>query len=112
MPIDPVVALGAAPWTYPVRWTPSDVQLYHLALGAGARPTDPDELRYCYERDLQVLPTFAVVAGGGAGGPTGGRGLNLPGIEVDLAAVLHGGQQIEVHRPVPPSAELAATARV
>lgn len=28
-------------------------------------------------------------------------GLSAPGIEVDLAAVLHGGQTVTVHRPVP-----------
>ncbi len=37
----------------PFAWTSSDVLLYHLALGA-------TDLRYAYERDLRVLPTFGV----------------------------------------------------
>src|SRR5207302_783785 len=109
MPIDPVAATAAEPVRYPLRWTEADVLLYHLALGAGGRPTDPDELRYAYEKDLQVLPTFGVVAGGGV---NGGRGLRLPGVDVDLAAVLHAGQEVEVHAPLPVAADAEATSRV
>ena len=57
MPIDPAVAIGAEIGEVSFAWTSSDVLLYHLALGAG-----PDELRYTYERDLVVVPTFATVA--------------------------------------------------
>ena len=62
MPIDPDVALGATLPELEFAWTSSDVLLYHLALGAGVPPTDPGELRYAYEQDLHVLPSFAVVA--------------------------------------------------
>ena len=37
-------------------WTSSDVQLYHLGLGAGADPMDPRELRYLTDDTPQVLP--------------------------------------------------------
>ncbi|MFE3546946.1 MaoC/PaaZ C-terminal domain-containing protein [Nocardia sp. NPDC059177] len=99
MPIDLQTALGAE---LPVRefsWTPTDVQLYHLGLGAGARFTDPAELRYLTDGTPQVLPTFAAVA------PTLGETepprVSFPGIEIDLAKVVHGHQEIEVHRTIP-----------
>ncbi|MGW1195108.1 MaoC/PaaZ C-terminal domain-containing protein [Streptomyces sp. NPDC002536] len=98
MPIDPVKAVSAPPQAVPLAWDHKDVQLYHLGIGAGTPATDPGELRYTLESRLHVLPSFATVAGGGmalAGG------LSAPGIDVDLAAVLHGGQSVALHRPIP-----------
>lgn len=110
MPIDPRVAIGATLPTREASWSASDVLLYHLALGAGADPIDARELRYAYETDLQVLPTFAVVAPTlrDTAPPT----VSMPGIEVDLAKVLHGGQEITVHRPLPPDAKAVAETRI
>ncbi|HEY6798612.1 MAG TPA: MaoC/PaaZ C-terminal domain-containing protein [Kineosporiaceae bacterium] len=105
MPIDPSVAVGAELPERQLTWTSSDVLQYHLALGAGA-----EELRYVYERDLQVLPTFAVVT------PTLGVSeppkLDMPGIDVDLSAALHGRQELVVHRPLPVDGETVAKARI
>ncbi|MFI1967923.1 3-alpha,7-alpha,12-alpha-trihydroxy-5-beta-cholest-24-enoyl-CoA hydratase [Streptomyces cinnamoneus] len=104
MPIDPAKATAAEPRTVPLSWDHKDVLLYHLGIGAGSRQgapgaaTDPRELRYTLESRLHVLPSFATVAGGGmalAGG------LTAPGVDVDLAAVLHGGQSVVLHRPIP-----------
>ncbi|MFJ6575120.1 MaoC/PaaZ C-terminal domain-containing protein [Streptomyces sp. NPDC004290] len=112
MPLDPEKATSAPPVRTEVAWDERDVRLYHLALGAGAPETDPRELRYVYEgheRGLQVLPTFGVVAGG-----TGGVGFqvfDLPGVDIDLAHVLHGGQEITVHRPLPAAARATAVTR-
>ncbi|MFF3512910.1 MaoC/PaaZ C-terminal domain-containing protein [Streptomyces sp. NPDC002573] len=116
MPIDAAKALAAEPRSSEITWDHKDVQLYHLGIGAGARPdkdcpaTDPDELRYTLESRLHVLPSFATVAGAGA--PAVIRGLSLPGIEVDLARVLHGGQSLTVHRPLPVAGTATATGRV
>ena len=100
MPIDAATALAAPPRTTDLAWEAKDVLLYHLGVGAGAqRPaTDPDELRYTYEKDLQVLPSFVTVAGGGL---AKAGAFTLPGLDINLAQVLHGGQRIELHRPVP-----------
>src|ERR671915_291644 len=99
MPIDASVAIGAELPEVEFSWTASDVLLYHLALGAGAAPTDPRELRYVLEDRLRVLPTFGVVAPGlRTFEPPAVR---FPGIEIDLAKVLHGTQSITVHRPIP-----------
>ncbi|MGN6609069.1 MAG: MaoC/PaaZ C-terminal domain-containing protein [Jatrophihabitans sp.] len=110
MPIDPSVAIGAELPPHEFEWTASDVLLYHLALGAGGDPLDPRELRYATEDDLQVLPTFAVVA------PTitvfTPPRVTYPGIEIDLAKVLHGSQRIDVHAPLPTDGKARAVTRV
>ncbi|WAZ21368.1 MaoC/PaaZ C-terminal domain-containing protein [Streptomyces cinnabarinus] len=99
MPIDAAKALAAEPRSGEISWTAKDVLLYHLGIGAGIPATDPGELRYTLESRLQVLPSFATVAGSGAPGVI--SGLSMPGIEVELARVLHGGQTLEIHRPLP-----------
>ncbi|MFE6284284.1 MaoC/PaaZ C-terminal domain-containing protein [Streptomyces sp. NPDC057877] len=110
MPIDAAKALAAEPRTGEISWTPKDVLLYHLGIGAGLPATDPDELRYTLESRLHVLPSFATVAGSGAPGVI--SGLAMPGIEVDLARVLHGGQILTLHRPLPAEGTATATSRV
>ncbi|MER6115991.1 MaoC/PaaZ C-terminal domain-containing protein [Streptomyces sp. NPDC001743] len=115
MPIDAEKALAAEPRTSRISWDHKDVQLYHLGIGAGARPgladpaVDPGELRYTLESRLQVLPSFATVAGAGA---ALAGGLSAPGVDVDLAAVLHGGQSVRVHRPVPVRGSAVTTSKV
>lgn len=102
MPIDTATALAAEPTTTRITWEHRDVQLYHLGLGAGVPPTDPTELSYTLESKLQVLPSFATVAGGQM---AVADGLSAPGIDIDLASVLHGAQSVEVHRPLPTGGE-------
>ncbi|MGW6686666.1 MaoC/PaaZ C-terminal domain-containing protein [Streptomyces sp. NPDC054961] len=109
MPIDAAKALAAEPRKGEISWDHKDIQLYHLGLGAGIPATDPDELRYTLESKLHVLPSFATVAGAGMAMM---GGLAAPGIEVNLAAVLHGGQSIELHRPIPVQGQAHSTARV
>jgi acyl dehydratase len=57
-----------------------------------------------------VLPTFGVVA------PTLRESepprVSLPGIEIDLAAVLHGSQEISVHAPLPTAGTGIARGRI
>ncbi|MFF9812470.1 MaoC/PaaZ C-terminal domain-containing protein [Streptomyces sp. NPDC014006] len=110
MPIDPAQALAAAPLTGDISWTAKDVQLYHLGIGAGVPATDPGELRYALRSRLHVLPSFATVAGSGAPGVI--RALSVPGVDVDLARVLHAGQALTVHRPLPVEGSARATSRI
>lgn len=116
MPIDAAQATAAEPRTSALAWGPKDVQLYHLGVGAGAATpeqadaaTDPDELRYVLEDRLHVLPSFATVAGAELGVV---GGLDAPGIDVDLTAVLHGTQKITLHRPLPTEGVARRTATV
>jgi acyl dehydratase len=110
VPIDPSRAIGADLPEQPFSWTTNEVLLYHLALGAGTDPMSPTELRYATERDLQVLPTFALVA------PTfhvfEPPSVSFPGIDVDLAKVLHGGQELVVHRPLPTEGKAVLRSRI
>ncbi|MEU2419588.1 MaoC/PaaZ C-terminal domain-containing protein [Streptomyces sp. NPDC007851] len=110
MPIDAAKALAAGPRSGEIHWDRRDVQLYHLGIGAGRPATDPDELRYVLETRLHVLPSFATVAGAGSPGVI--SGLSMPGIDVDLAKVLHGGQRLEIHRPIPVAGTATATGRI
>ena len=103
MPIDPAVAIGADLGETSFSWTSSDVLLYHLALGAL-------DLRYTYERDLVVIPTFATVAANlRVFDPPA---VSFPGVEIDLAKVLHGKQEITLHRPIPVAGKAVARARI
>ncbi|MYW64547.1 3-alpha,7-alpha,12-alpha-trihydroxy-5-beta-cholest-24-enoyl-CoA hydratase [Streptomyces sp. SID8379] len=109
MPIDAAKAVAAEPRSAEITWDHKDIQLYHLGLGAGIPATDPDELRYTLESKLHVLPSFATVAGAGMGVV---GGLSSPGIDVNLAHVLHGSQSIELHRPIPVKGSATTTSRV
>ncbi|QES50365.1 3-alpha,7-alpha,12-alpha-trihydroxy-5-beta-cholest-24-enoyl-CoA hydratase [Streptomyces venezuelae] len=109
MPIDAARALAAEPRLSDIGWDHKDIQLYHLGLGAGIPATDPDELRYTLESKLHVLPSFATVAGAGMAML---GGLGAPGIEVNLAAVLHGGHSIELHRPIPVKGSATSRSKV
>jgi acyl dehydratase len=100
MALDPTtVGYTTRPYTLSYDW--KTAALY--ALGIGAKR---DELQYLYEghRDgMRVLPTFAVVPAYDAVidmlGRSGG----------DLAMVVHGGQTVRAHRPIPASGVLTTT---
>ena len=103
MPIDPGVAVGAQLPERVFSWESSDVLLYHLGIGAGSQPgdnLDPAALRYTLEGDdLQVLPSFGVVAP--TFHETDPPPLDLPGCDINLSQVVHGSQAVEVHGPIP-----------
>ena len=106
MPIDPAVAVGAELPSRDLSWDSTDVLLYHLAVGAG-----PDELSYVYEDALRgVLPTFATVAT--TLRDTEPPSVKMPGVDVDLARVVHGRQELELHRPIPVQGGCRARSRI
>lgn len=114
MPIDRDVALSTEPVRREISWTARDVLLYHLSLGAGVHADTDPEPHFTYERELQVLPTFALVAGQGisSGDDAATVGLVLPGVDADLRSVLHAGQALTVHQPLPASGSATVTSRV
>ncbi len=111
MPIDLDAALGATIGPYSRSWDADDVMLYHFGIGAGlGKPTDPAELAYTYEQRLVVLPSFGVVPAfhGLMTAMTG----QVPGLAVNPVMVLHGEQDLEIHKPIPTSATVENRPRI
>src|SRR5262245_10513680 len=108
MPIDPDKARGARLPDGQSAYTKDQVILYHLGLGAGVPATDPKELEYTYEKNLKVLPSFAVIPSFGSMVGIG----SVPGLQFNWAMLLHGEQEVKIHRPLPPEAKIATSAHV
>jgi acyl dehydratase len=110
MPIDLDTALGAEFGDVEFSWTAGNVQLYNLALGAGSDPMSARELSYVADKDPQVLPTFGCVAPSfDAVEPPK---VAWPGIDIDLAKILHASEQVTVPEPLPPSGSARAISRI
>jgi acyl dehydratase len=103
MPINPD-AVGARGEPKRRAWNSKDALLYALGVGAGV-----DELQFTTEntKDLpqRVLPTFAVILGGG-GVPFDKVGSFNP------AMMLHGAQGIELLDEIPPEGEIESTGSI
>jgi acyl dehydratase len=98
MPID-VSYVGKKLSGVTQSWNQKDVMLYALGIGCGT-----DDLKFTYERELEVLPTFAVV-------PAFPAMLNLGGaMQVNPAMVLHGEQAIELTAGAIPTEATVTTA--
>ena len=109
MPINLDEAIGAELAAVEFSWNSSDVQLYHLGLGAGADPLDERELRYLVDDTPQVLPTFGNVAQ--TFHMTEPPTVKFPGIDIELSRVLHASEAVTVPGPIPPSGTGRAVTR-
>jgi acyl dehydratase len=109
MPINLDEAIGAELAPVEFSWSSSDVQLYHLGLGAGGDPMDPRELRYLTDGTPQVLPSFGNVAQSfhDTEAPT----VKFPGIDIELSKVLHASEAISAPGPIPASGTGIAVTR-
>jgi len=76
----------------PIRrdYTWKDVVLYALGVGAGF-----DELEYCYEERLKVIPSFSIAS------VFGFLAEVAMSSNADLSGILHGAQEIIFHNPIP-----------
>ena len=83
-----------------------DTILYALGVGVSMDPMDEDQLRFTYEEGLAPLPTMAVVLA------TPGFWVKEPDTGVDWVKVLHGEQELEIHKPLPAAATVTATTKV
>lgn len=90
-------SLGRTTVTYDER----DALLYAVATGAPA-----DQLDLVYERDLRVLPTFALTLGVWAVEAAGDLGA------YDRMTSLHAAQRLRMHRNLPAAATIEMTADV
>lgn len=89
-------------------WDTDDVILYHLGIGAGARPGDPSELDYVFEPALKILPSYAVIPAFEWLPAVD----EVDGLDIDPALLLHGEQELELAGPLPPAGEVETTGRV
>ncbi|WP_454162066.1 MaoC/PaaZ C-terminal domain-containing protein [Gordonia iterans] len=110
MPIDPAVAIGAELAATTFSWTPREVALYNLTVGGAHDPMDPAGLAYVDDVRPKVLPTFATVAATFLA--TAPPQVRFPGVDIDLAKVVHGSQEVVVHRPLPPAGSATARTRI
>ena len=103
MPINPN-AIGAKTAPQPFEWTDRETLLYALGVGAGT-----NDLAFTTENshdiEQQVLPTYAVIAC-----PAWGAAAKVGNF--NWAMLLHGSQQIRLHRPLPPSGKLNVSSEV
>ncbi len=103
MPIDPN-AIGATAEPYTFSWTDRDTMLYALGVGCGTA-----DLAFTTENShdtpQQVLPTYAVIAciGFAAAAKIG---------EFNFGMLLHGSQEITLHRPLTPAGKLTVSSEV
>jgi acyl dehydratase len=88
------------------RYDERDTILYALGIGLGADPTDPRQLRFVYEEELQVLPSMGVILG------YPGFWLRDPRTGADWRRLLHGEQSIDVLKPLPAAGTVLGTTRV
>jgi acyl dehydratase len=89
-----------------VAYTDKDTILYALSVGAGTDPCDPRQLRLVFERELCALPTIAAVLA------HPGAWITDPRFGVNYSKLLHGEQQLIVHRPIAPAGEIDASYRI
>jgi acyl dehydratase len=80
-------------------YDPRDAIIYALGVGAGLDPAI-NETSYLYERQMQVLPTMALVLG------TPGFWPMDPSCGLDWINILHGEQRLTLFQPLDPAATL------
>jgi NAD(P)-dependent dehydrogenase (short-subunit alcohol dehydrogenase family)/acyl dehydratase/putative sterol carrier protein len=96
-----IEAVGKKLGPFTKQYTWKDAVLYAMGVGAGF-----DDLEYCYEKDLKVIPSFSIAAIFDF--------LSHVGIEsnVNLAGILHGEQELIFHNPIPPEGTLTTEGQI
>ena len=79
-------------------YTWKDLALYALGVGAGS-----NELEYVYEKDIKVIPSFAVLSAYDLFPEL----ISKSGI--NLAGLLHGEHDLLIHKPIPPEGATLTT---
>lgn len=86
--------------------TRRDTMLYALGVGLGADPCDAKQLKFVYERDLQALPTMAIVLG------YPGPWFAHPDTGVTRNRVVHGEEAFTIFKPLPVEGYIVGTNKV
>jgi hypothetical protein len=80
--------------------TRKDTMLYALGVGLGADPCDTNQLKFVYEKNLQALPTMAIILGY-AGSSEGSWHSKHPELGVTASHTVHGEQGFRIMKPLP-----------
>ena len=80
--------------------------MYALGIGFGQEPTNPDHLKYVYEKNMQTFPTMSVVLG------YPGFWMKDPKAGVNWVKLVHGEQRMKIHRPLPTSGRVIGRSRI
>ena len=108
--LEPGLLLGHAFAPRSFSYTPRDVALYALGIGAAKDPLDAEELRYVFAAHpagQRVFPTFAVLFAR-LWAPASG----LPGLRYRLINGLHGEEHLELLRPLPTAGTVTCSGRI
>jgi len=87
-------------------YTEQDTILYALGVGLGIDPLDENCLRFVYEDGLKALPSQSAVLA------YPGFWAKEPDTGIDWVKVLHAGQEVIMHRPLPVAGTVVATTRI
>ncbi|MBM88093.1 MAG: 3-alpha,7-alpha,12-alpha-trihydroxy-5-beta-cholest-24-enoyl-CoA hydratase [Gammaproteobacteria bacterium] len=87
-------------------YTEKDCILYALGVGMGLDPLDERCLRFVYEDGLKVLPSQSVIMA------HPGFWAKQEDMGIDWVKVLHAGQEIIFHKPIPTSGTVEAKTRI
>ena len=96
MPLNVEALLAAQLPPIERTYGPKDCILYALGVGLGYDPTKEDELAFVYEKNIKVLPTFAVVPAFDY------RRMLRPEFGLTWSHIVHGEEAIVLHAPIPP----------
>jgi len=88
------------------NYTEKDSMLYALGVGLGNDPLNEDCLQFVYEDGLKVVPSMGVVLAGP------GFWAREPDTGIDWVKVLHAGQELILHKPLPTSGVVEATTKI
>lgn len=88
------------------EYSEKDTMLYALGVGLGIEPLNENCLRFVYEDGLKALPSMAVILA------YPGFWAKEPDTGIDWVRVLHAGQEVILHRPLPVAGRVEATTRV
>ena len=88
------------------KYSIQDTILYGLSLGYGGNPLDQNQLRFVYEKKLEVVPSMVTVLAS----PWGW--LYRAQVEINPTLAVHGFQSIDLYKPLPVAGEVVSVLKV